>query len=217
MLAFTRHLLLAATRLTGFAALALLVGGAARATVIIDNGLNCSNPGNVIDFDAGDSVQVFDASAGGATAVCLVDGGATGGSDLEAYDSSSITMSGGTVGDSISAFDSSTVTMSGGVAGSNLFALDAAKLIIVGSDFKVDGVPVPFGDLAALSGVLTGTLASGDPIDNGFFQGGYDFGFGSLASGTVTLVPEPGTGLIVATGLLGLAAWRRRCFFDPGP
>ena len=213
MLRFTlvSRLLLAATRLATVTGLVLAAGGAAHSTAgVIDNGLDCSNPGNVIDYNTGEGVAVYDAPAGGPTEVCLVAGGATGDGDLEAYDSSFITMSGGTVGDSMSAYDFSTITMSGGVAGSDLFALDSSTFIFVGSGFKVDDVSVPFGELTALSGVLTGTLASGDPIDNVFYQGGYDFGFGSLATGTMILAPEPGTGLLVMTGLLGLAFRQKR-------
>jgi hypothetical protein len=205
------RLLLAATHLAAASVLILGAGGAARAAIIISNGLDCSNPGNVIDHDTGDAVWVYDAPAGGPTEVCFVDGGSLGeGGDLEAYDSSSITMSGGTVGDSVSAYDFSTITISGGVAMSSLYALDSSTMIFFGGSFMVDGVPVPFGELAALTGVLTGTLASGDPIDNVFFQGGYDSGFGGAqATGTMILVPEPGTGLLVMAGLLGLAGWRR--------
>jgi hypothetical protein len=53
----------------------------------------------------------------------------------------------------------------------------------------VDGVPVPYGDLTALTGTLTGTLASGEPIDNAFQQGGYGGNF----TGTITVAHEPTT------------------------
>ena len=64
--------------------------------------------------------------------------------------------------------------------------------------------PVPYGELAELFGRLTGTLASGEPIDNIFYQGGGDY------TGTITLVPEPTTASLLALGLVGIAAGRRR-------
>jgi hypothetical protein len=48
------------------------------------------------------------------------------------------------------------------------YVRDSSSVTIVGRRFEVDGVPVSYGDLAALTGTLTGTLASGDPVDNSF-------------------------------------------------
>jgi cysteine-rich repeat protein len=101
---------------------------------------------------------------------------------LMAYDSSTVTMSGGTV-PSLDALEFSAVTMSGGTADS-LLAYGSSTIKVVGTDFAVDGVPVPYGNLTALTGTLTGTLASGDPIDASLRQGGGNF------TGTITLAPE---------------------------
>jgi hypothetical protein len=68
---------------------------------------------------------------------------------------------------------------------------------------------VPYGDLTELTGTLTGTLASGAPINNVFYQGGYDHG-NWQATGTIRLVPEPSTALLLALGLVGIAVGRRR-------
>jgi hypothetical protein len=110
--------------------------------------------------------------------------------------------------------------MSGGTVGGDLEAYGSSNIIFIGSDFMVDGVPVPYGDLSALTGTLTSTLASGDAISNVFYQGGYS----STYTGTITLVPAPTipvpalqpAGLIglsvslLAFGLMALAAGRRR-------
>jgi len=73
-------------------------------------------------------------------------------------------MSGGSVGENIEAFEFSRVTLSGGSVGRDLVAFELSTILIVGSDFAVDGVPVDYGPIAAMDGVLTGTLQSGDPI-----------------------------------------------------
>ena len=82
---------------------------------------------------------------------------------------------------------------------------------IVGRDFAVDGVPVDYGPIAAIDGTLTGTLASGDLIDNRFCHNGSNgFCSGGTANGLITLVPEPDQALLFAAALLSLAAVRAR-------
>jgi hypothetical protein len=211
--------------------LVVAAGGVARAVTCVDddcvfnNGLAPPEPDNVINDSSyvGDNVYVrnfgcppgwpaagpFDPcpSPGAPTEVALADGGTM--LFLFALDSSTITMNGGTVGYDVRAFDSSTITISGGTASYALYTFDSSVITIVGSDFEVDGMPVPYGNLAAQTGTLTGTLASDDPMDNLFYQGGGNW------TGTITLVPvpEPGELLLLVSGgvgLLGLAAWRRR-------
>jgi len=131
-------------------------------------------------------------------------------SQLLAAGSSSVTISGGTVWSQLTALDSSTVTIDGGAL-AGVGAVNSSIITIEGSDFEVNGAPVPYGDLAAETGTLTGTLASGDPIDYYFYQGG---GEGAYYTGTITLVeaPEPSTVLLQGSALLilmGLAARRR--------
>lgn len=101
--------------------------------------------------------------------------------------SSTVTMLGGTVNGDLYCYASSTVTMSGGVLTENLLAYDDSTIAVVGSDFEVDGAPVPYGGLAAQTGTLTGTLAAGDSIANLFCQGGYM----GVCTGTITLVEAP--------------------------
>jgi len=224
-------------------ALILGAGGAAHAAIIIDNGLDCSNPGNVIDQNTGDGVEVYDAPAGAPTQVCLVDGGSLGAGDLAIFDSSSVMMTGGSVGDAVTARDLSSftmsegsvpgglysqdgasVTMSGGLvestlfasgessmmiedgtlAASSIYARDSSSITIFGSDFEVDEVPVPLGDLSALRGTLTGTLPSGSSFYSVFYQAGASCAAGTC-TGTITLAPEPSTALLLGLGLAGLA------------
>ncbi len=81
---------------------------------------------------------------------------------------------------------------------------------------------MPYADLAALTGTLTGTLGSGDPVNNPFYQAGYT---GSECSewtscdGTVTLVeatslptlpPLSQLTLVASMMVFGVWMWRRR-------
>jgi hypothetical protein len=77
--------------------------------------------------------------------------------------------------------------LSGGTVTGWLRARHSSTIRIVGGNFEVDGAPVPYGDLAAQSGTLTGTLASGDPIDSTFDRGAFP-GF-PTPLGTVALIP----------------------------
>ncbi len=134
---------------------------------------------------------------------------------LRTFRSATVTMSGGTLGNGVFADHSSTVTISGGTLQGDLVAHSSSTIItIVGRDFKVDGEPVPYGNLTAQFGTLTGTLASGTSLDNGFHQGGIPYG------GTITLVRPslntptlaPWSQLVLVMGLLaaGLGVWRWR-------
>ncbi len=122
---------------------------------------------------------------------------------LLATESSTVTMRGGRVEWSVTAFDSSSITMSGGTVGSGLWAYDASLIEIVGGGFAVDGTSVPYGDLSTMAGTLTGTLASGDPVDNDFYQGGYVYQCGDFSgelcavTGTVSLVPGSPTPVVI--------------------
>ena len=85
---------------------------------------------------------------------------------------------------------------------------DNAVVTIDGSDFAVDGTDVGYIELTSVLGLgwsnephrrLTGTLLSGEPLDN-------DFRIGENAR--IVLVPEPGTALMIGVG--GFALLRRR-------
>jgi hypothetical protein len=176
---------------------------------------------------------VWTALTGYDTSTTAITGGFLGvapSQTVDAYDSSTITMSGGTVKYSLRAYGSSTITMSGGTVnwllarGSSavtmsggtvedeLVADESSTITIVGSGFEVDGVPVLYGDLTALTGTLTGALASGDPIDNVFFQGGGSHtGTITLASPEDIRVPALSLGgkLALAAVLVGSVVIRR--------
>ena len=183
---------------------------------ILVRNVGCTTPGLVNDPcpSYGDPTDV-ELTIGGAvkylyprdTSTVTMNGGTV--DSLWAQDFSTITMNGGTVAWDMGAFDSSTITMNGGTVLAGLVTHDSGALIeIVGSDFAVDGVPVPYGDLSAQTGILTGTLALGGVLNNDFRHGGY----GGWAWGTITLsaIPEPNTALLPSLGLVGLGARRRR-------
>jgi hypothetical protein len=126
---------------------------------------------------------------------------------------STVTLAGGSVEGYVSSESSSNVTISGGTVGAELRAKHFSTTTIVGRHFAVDGVPVPYEDLTAQTGILTGTLASGERIENLFYQGGGSY------TGTITLVESPGlpslspwSQLALMASLLGagLGVWRRR-------
>jgi hypothetical protein len=205
--------------------LVVVPGVASAADIVINNGLAPPNSENVIDDGTYSDDYVYVRSVGcppgwpavggldscpspGApTEVELTDGGTV--LLLFALDSCAITMNGGTVDSDVRSFGSSSITISGGTPSHALYAFDSSTITVVGSNFEVDSVPVPDGDLVAYGGTLTGMLASGDALDSIFRQGG------GAWTGTITLVPvpEPGELLLFVSGgvgLLGLARLRRR-------
>jgi hypothetical protein len=132
---------------------------------------------------------------------------------VRALDSSKLTITGGTVGDRLQALDFSTIVMSGGTVGTTIDADDSATIEIIGRHFKVDWSPVPYGDLTALTGELSGVLASGEHLVNEFHQGGGAF------TGTIRLIESarlpalsPWSQLVLVTGLMGagMGVWRKR-------
>jgi len=116
----------------------------------------------------------------------------SGGSVGESFDVSNnslVTMSGGSVGGFLGVGDISQMTMSGGTIGLSINVSAGATLIICGYNFAIDGNPVGLGTYSRspVSSRLTGTLANGDFINNEF-------------RGTITLIPEPATLLLLVIG-----------------
>ena len=128
---------------------------------------------------------------------------------LFASSSSQVTVSGGSMG-RLGAAYSSQVAVSGGSIGGEFQVWNTAVLTIHGSDFAVNGTLVGYTELYSIFGgdfinepdrQLTGTLLSGDPINNQFRIGD---------NAKIVLVPEPATLLLL--GLGGLALLRNRRF-----
>jgi len=179
---------------------------------------------HTIDWTIDEPVWVEDSPTDDPTTLNLVDAGQitnslnvfdysqvnmSGGSigfELYTYDFSQATISGGSITYDLNASYDSEVFMSGGLIGDEIDVRDNSKVTIYGSDFEIDGVPVDYGritmgtidEFGNLTGVLTGILQSGDPLDNVFYIQPDAFIF---------LVPEPATLLLVGLGAL---CFRRR-------
>jgi hypothetical protein len=144
---------------------------------------------------------------GGPTKVEFVNGASSG--SLVARESSRIAIRKDVNGGSIYAFDTSSVELFGGTIFGDIIALDSSNITIFGTDFAVDGAPVGYGPLSIKTGILTGTLLSGDPINNYFCHSGCNQLFIDNPNGLITLVPEPGSLVLLGFGLVALAAtWR---------
>lgn len=123
---------------------------------------------------------------------------------LDVGGSSTVVLSGGNVGNSTFTSSSSRLTVRGGSVGSALDALHTSVIVIEGTGFEVDGSPVPYGPLAATSGILDGLLASGEAFSTEFTQGQ---GTGS-STGTIELAPPPAVPVPASspTGRIALVA-----------
>jgi|GEM_PF-1103291 len=122
------------------------------------------------------------------------------------------TMSGGSAS-YLSAYENSRIEWLGGIVEGELRLKNKGVLTISGFDFAIDGVPVDFGKITSMLGGpfsdepyrrLTGTLANGDIVDNQFKIG--EQAFISL----VQDVPEPGTIVLLITGLVACGFLLRR-------
>jgi len=98
---------------------------------------------------------------------------------LFAYENSQNYISGGVI-TYTRFFGNSQVDIAGGSIVHELVVTDGAIMTIYGSGFAIDGQPVAYGELTSMYGSswstepsrrLTGTLASGEPLDNDFFIG----------------------------------------------
>ena len=146
-------------------ALVVLTVSLSAEAVVIDDGQV-----HIIDYTINDHVDV----SGVGTHVTLVDGGYIGGF-LRSYTDGQITVLGGYIDGGLFAVSSMPMILSGGIIGGGI-GLDSGSggdLTIIGSDFKVDGIAVPYGMYISTSnGHITGTLLSGDLLDNDFWYAG---------------------------------------------
>lgn len=130
--------------------------------------------------------------------------------DVFTNDVAFISIEDAAIGSRLFANGMSRIDLSGGSVADLIESNSTATVRIVGLGFQVDGTPVAFGPLAALTGQLTGELADGSPLDNAFERD---------ATATIELVqaPEPAWLLpwLACGGLLARAVGRRRC--ESGP
>lgn len=148
---------------------------------------------HIIDYTINDYVDV----AGVGTHVTLVDGGYIS-DHLRSVSNGQITVLGGYIGESLYSVSSMPMTLSGGIiaGGIGLDSSSGGDLTIIGSGFKVDDVAVPYGMYTATTtGYITGTLLSGDFLDNYFWYAGANHII-------FAPVPEPATLLLFALGSL---------------
>jgi hypothetical protein len=117
---------------------------------------------------------------------------------LSSHESSNVNIFGGVFEDydvwsSVHAYDFSQVSISGGQFADKLKASHNSVITIYGTDFVIDGLSVGYGKIAVTSGVLAGTLASGEIINNNFEI---------FEDATIVLIPEPATLLLFGLGIL---------------
>ncbi len=124
----------------------------------------------------------------------------------EAQDGGELVVEGGQIAGELGSFSGARVTWRGGSVDQELVTRFEGELRVAGSDFAIDGVPTGLGEVAEASGFLSGTLASGETFDVFFRRTGIRGG----TPGTLRLVPEPGSALLVGSGLALLAGRRRR-------
>jgi hypothetical protein len=140
---------------------------------------------------------VFDADAAGSGTLNIY-GGEVGGPN--ATDGSTVNIFDGQI-DGIRATDSGTVSIHGGTIVSDMRSgvgrgYHDSVITVFGTDFNY-----PYGPIPESSGVLTGVPANGGSID---------VTFEIYSDASIVLVPEPCTVVLLAMGVLGLAARTRR-------
>lgn len=113
------------------------------------------------------------------------------GQSVQAQHDTQLTIYSGVIGDDLLTKDNSQVTIFGGTFGDIFDLIEESVVTIHGSGFNYG-----YGEITNSTGILTGTLANGDLINNRFYVHG---------NASIVLVPEP-----AALLLLGLGAVRLR-------
>lgn len=135
--------------------------------------------------------------------------------DLEAFGNSRIVMTGGSIGEDIEA-DGGTIVISGGTfATGGIVDLDTGlgvsrggSIQLIGSNFRLNGSAIGFGELTAETGLLSGVLADGSAFNDIPFTR-IMRGNGSPGSLTLSAIPEPSHCAVLALGGLIVVGRRR--------
>jgi len=124
---------------------------------------------------------------------------------------SQMTVSGGSI-EHLNGYGNSQLNMSGGIIDEKIMLQYSSILKVFGLNFFIDGTPIGYGEIESVLGegtadepfrILSGTLASGEAINNIFL-------LGNSAKIILAPVPVPSTLFLLGFGLLGLAGVSRK-------
>ena len=165
--------------------------GISQGQIIYDDGGT-----HTIDFYVNDSVEVWDSPLGDITTLNIIDNAIIEQSVYTA-ENSIAKISGGEILGSISSSHNSTIILEGGEIGDWIFANHHSQIYIYGTDFKIDGISVDYGEIDVAGGTLTGILFNGDAINNMF-----DINTTQSGPAAIFLVPEPCSLCLFGLGII---------------
>ncbi|MBW2316231.1 MAG: hypothetical protein JRH10_18850 [Deltaproteobacteria bacterium] len=128
-------------------------------------------------------------------------------------DSASALITGGRMGN-VWAGGQGMLTMTGGsfdhhFGATKFVAVDEGTLVLVGSQFAIDGAPVAPGAISLANGLsLSGVFESGEAFDGTFRR--------ESGASILLVLPEPAAGATLGAAVLGLVAFARRATGAPG-